>query len=169
MIVPIRAKKNTAMTLVTPAFDAEWSNQYVSSAAGLDTELSKDKGAFADATNELTEIGSSGVYTLDLEAAELNYTVVAVKPTSSTTGVNFPLFLIHTYTEPVDDANTELAAVPSTTGSLRAMIQFLHAYFRNKRTETASEEIVTKEDASTTLGTRALSDDGTTFTRGEMA
>jgi hypothetical protein len=48
------------------------------------------------------------------------------------------------------------------------MIQFLFEFFRNKKTVTASTETLLKEDASTTLGTATLSDDGTTYTRGEM-
>ena len=69
----------------------------------------------------------------------------------------------------LDDANTELAAIPTTTGSLRQLIQFLHAYFRNKKTVTVTTETVMKEDATTTLGTATVADDGTTFSRGEMS
>jgi hypothetical protein len=58
--------------------------------------------------------------------------------------------------------------VPSTTGSIRQKLGFLFQYFRNKRTVTASVETAFKEDAVTTLGTAAVSDDGTTFTHGEM-
>ena len=67
------------------------------------------------------------------------------------------------------DASTELASIPTTTGTLRQMIQFLFEYFRNKKTVSATTETLLKEDASTTLGTAALSDNGTTFTKGEMA
>jgi hypothetical protein len=67
-----------------------------------------------------------------------------------------------------DAAGTELASVPSTTGSIRQKLGFLFQYFRNKRTVTASVETAFKEDAVTTLGTAAVSDDGTTFTHGEM-
>ena len=65
-------------------------------------------------------------------------------------------------------ANTELASIPTTTGGMRSMVQFLFEYFRNKKTVTASVETLFKEDASTSLGTASLADDGTTFTRGEM-
>lgn len=75
-----------------------------------------------------------------------------------TTGVNNAL----------DAANTELTAIPSTTGSMRSFIKFLFEYFRNKRTITSSTETLFKEDASTSLGTASVSDDGTTVTKGEM-
>lgn len=68
----------------------------------------------------------------------------------------------------LDEASVELGSIPTTTGSLRQMIQFLHSYFRNKKTVTTSTETLMKEDASTTLGSAAISDDGTTFTKGEM-
>lgn len=54
-------------------------------AAGLDSEVSKDNGAFADCTNESTEIGSTGTYTLDLTNTEMNADVVAIQVKSSTT------------------------------------------------------------------------------------
>jgi len=66
-------------------------------------------------------------------------------------------------------ANTELASVPTTTSSMRQMVQYLFEYFRNKKTVTATTETLLKEDASTSLGTATLSDDGTTFTKGEMS
>ncbi len=69
----------------------------------------------------------------------------------------------------IDEANTELAAFPSTTGSIRQMIQTIFSWIRNKKTVTSAVETVFKEDASTGLGTAALSDDGTTFTKGELS
>lgn len=67
----------------------------------------------------------------------------------------------------LDSVGTELSVVPSTTGTLRRKIDFLFQYFRNKRTMTSSVETLYKEDASTSLGTSTVSDNGTTFTKGE--
>jgi len=70
----------------------------------------------------------------------------------------------------LDDAPAaELATVPTTTGTLRQMIQFLFQYFRNRKTVTATTETLFKEDASTSLGTATVSDDGTTFSKSEMS
>lgn len=66
-------------------------------------------------------------------------------------------------------ADTELSAVPTTTAAIINKIKFLFQYFRNKKTITASTETLYKEDASTSLGTSTVSDDGTTFTKGEMS
>lgn len=67
------------------------------------------------------------------------------------------------------DAGTELSAVPATTATLQEKIDFLFQYFRNKRTVTATTETLFKEDATTELGSATVSDDGSTFTKGEMA
>lgn len=69
----------------------------------------------------------------------------------------------------LDAANTELASVPTTAGSLRQMIQFAFTWIRNKKTVTSTTESLKKEDASTELGSATLSDDGTTFSKGEMS
>ena len=170
MVVHIRAPKNTAFTLITPVYDGEWSSSYVSAAAGLDSEYSHDKGNFGDLTNELTEIESTGVYSLDLTAAEVNADLIVIKMASSTEGANIPLFVIHTF-DGFEAANTELAAVPTTASSLREMIQFVFQTFRNKSTmnKDTGVETLYKEDASTPLGTRTHTDDGTTWTKPEMS
>lgn len=69
----------------------------------------------------------------------------------------------------LDNPNTELSSVPDTTGGLRSMIKFLFAYFRNKRSATASTETLYKEDAATPLGTASITDSSGTVTKGEMS
>jgi hypothetical protein len=76
--------KNVAYRITFPILDAD--GDLVPGATGLDSEVSKDGGTFADCTNEATEIAtSSGVYYLDLTATEMNADTVAVivKTTSS--------------------------------------------------------------------------------------
>jgi hypothetical protein len=53
--------------------------------AGQDTELSADGAAFADATNEATEIGTSGIGYIELTSGEMNYDAVIVKTTVTNT------------------------------------------------------------------------------------
>jgi len=77
--------KNQAYRITFPIFDAD--GDLVTGAAGLDSEYSGDAGAFADCTNEATEIAAaSGMYYLDLTAAEMNYDTVAVIIKTSTSG-----------------------------------------------------------------------------------
>ena len=68
----------------------------------------------------------------------------------------------------LDASNTELALVPTTAGSLRKMLQFIFTWARDEETVTSTTKSLKKEDG-TQLGSSALSDDGTTFTRGKMS
>lgn len=77
--------KNAAYRVTFPLLDAD--GDLVSGAAGLDSEISKDGGTFADCTNEATEIAtSSGVYYLDLTSTEMNADTVALIIKTSTSG-----------------------------------------------------------------------------------
>lgn len=77
--------KNTAYRVTFPILDAD--GDLVTGAAGLDSEISKDGGTFADCTNEATEIAtSSGMYYLDLTSTEMNADTVAIIIKTSTSG-----------------------------------------------------------------------------------
>lgn len=98
-------------------------------------------------------------YTASTVSDKTGYTLTTTPATSADvlTQVNAAL----------DTAGTELTAVPTTTGTLRQKIAYLHQYFRNRKTITSTTETLYKEDASTSLSTATLSDDGTTFVKGE--
>lgn len=66
------------------------------------------------------------------------------------------------------DTGTELSAVPAAAASIGAQIQFLYQALRNKRDTTSSADEI-HNDAGTVVATATLSDDGTTFTKGEYA
>ena len=123
MILEYYLPKGVAVSLFYPAYDGEWSSQYVTSPAGLDSEASLDKAAFADCTNEWTEIGSSGVGYLDLTAGEMDNGNIVVQTKSSTAGVNFPLIVIRTYTEiNANVVNWKGSAAPAMTGDAFARL-----------------------------------------------
>lgn len=66
-------------------------------------------------------------------------------------------------------AMSDLAAgAPSVTASVLTAINYLYEALRNKNTRTSSEMAVYKDDGSTKLCEADLSDDGTTFTKGEL-
>ena len=76
--------KNQAYRAYFPIYDND--GDLVTGATGLDSERSLDGATVADCTNEATEIAtSSGLYYLDLTAAEMNTscTIVKVKSTST--------------------------------------------------------------------------------------
>ena len=67
------------------------------------------------------------------------------------------------------DTYAELGAVPAATASLKDKITWLYMLARNARLTTASADKVRNDANSSDVATAALSDDGTTFTRGEYA
>lgn len=92
-------RKNVAFRVYFPILDAD--GDPVSSAAGLDSEVSLDGAAFADCTNEATEIGTSGMYYLDLTSAEMNADAVIVRVLTSTSGAKTTPIIM--YPEEVGD------------------------------------------------------------------
>ncbi len=168
MIIHIRAPKNVAFVLVTPVYDGEWSDAYVSSAAGLDSEDSDDKGNFTDMDNELTEIQTTGVYSLDITQAEMNVDLKVIKMTSSTTGANIPLHVIHTFTPTEDITLAELAqGQPSATPILRDALMLLFMSMRNDLVESSSlMEIY--NDAGTVIAKATMGDAAGEFTKEKL-
>jgi hypothetical protein len=86
-------KKNNAFDLYFPIYGDNLTAQ--TGAAGLDSEVCKDGGSFADCVNEATEIGSTGIYKLALTAGEMNADVVAVQVKTTSLGtLAFTLYTV---------------------------------------------------------------------------
>lgn len=93
--------KNAAYRVTFPIYDAD--GDLVTGAAGLDSEVSKDAGTFADCTNEATEIATaSGMYYLDLTSTEMNADTVAVIVKTSTSGAKTTALVFY----PVESGDT---------------------------------------------------------------
>ncbi len=169
MIIHICAPKNAAYVLVTPIYDGEWSSAWISGDAGnCDSESSENKGNFGDLTNELTEIESTGVYSLDITKAEMNFDLKVVKMTSSTSGTQIPLHVIHTYTATEDITLAELAqGQPAATPTLRNGLMLLYMALRNLTT-TSATLLEINNDAGTVIAKSTIGDDGSDFTRAKM-
>lgn len=65
------------------------------------------------------------------------------------------------------DTFAELSAPPAATSSLRAKLTWLFMWARNRSTQTSTERKLYADDATTVVGTEAVSDDGTTYSKGE--
>jgi hypothetical protein len=156
--------KNKAWRVTFPILDAD--GDLVTGATGLDSEVSKDGGTFADAASEATEIAtSSGMYYLDLTATEMNADTVAIIVKTSTVGAKTTVLVCYPY------AITELSGAPAFGAGgmgVEEALSWLVAQMRNKVTQTGSTTTLFKDDGSTTLSTSALTDDNTTLTRGEF-
>lgn len=100
--------KNQAYRVTFPILDAD--GDLVTGATGLDSEVSLDGGTFSDCTSEATEIAtSSGMYYLDLTAAEMNADTVAVIVKTTSTGAKTTPMVLYpvTLTEPMLAVNVE--------------------------------------------------------------
>ena len=81
-VIPV---KGQAYRVTFPILDAD--GDLVTGATSLDSEVSKNGATFADCTNEATEIAtSSGMYYLDLTAAEMTADTVAIIVKTATSG-----------------------------------------------------------------------------------
>lgn len=93
-------RKNTAYRVAFAGLKSD--GTLITSGTGMDSEVSKDQGTFADCTNEAAEIASSsGVYYLDLTSTEMNADMVIVKCTWTNTGA-LPTVLV-LYPQEADD------------------------------------------------------------------
>lgn len=109
--VPI---KNTAYRLTFPIYKSD--GTLITGAAGLDSEVSKDAGTFADCTNEATEIAtSSGVYYLDVTSTEMNADCVAIVVKTSSTGAVPPCFIL--YPQESGDIKCDVQSYGGTAGT----------------------------------------------------
>lgn len=106
--------KNVAYRVTFPILDAD--GDLVTGATGLDSEVSIDGGAFADATSEATELATaSGMYYLDLTAAEMNGDTIAVIVKTSTVGAKTTPIIL--YPEEAGDIRANLTQWSGTAPS----------------------------------------------------
>ncbi len=109
-------QKNVAYRITFPILDAD--GDPVTGASGLDSEVSKDAGTFADCTNEATEIAtSSGIYYLDLTSAEMNADTVAICVKTATSGAKTTVVVL--YPEEAGDIRVNATAMSGTTLTAR--------------------------------------------------
>ena len=207
--------KSAAWRVTFPILDAD--GDPVTGAAGLDSEISKDAGAPTDCTNEATEIGSSGIYYLDLTSTEMGADTVSIQVKTSTVGAKTTNIIA--YPQEADDlrvsvthwSGTAVAAVdtagypkvtiksgtgtgevslssglltlaatgldnvvcaepggvPALTANLKTALSWLLALARNKILQTSTTSTLRNDADSGSIATSTVSDDGTTFTRGE--
>jgi len=143
MLVSIQPQKAVSFTIITPVFDAEWA-EYISGAANLDSEISQDGGSFSDCTNELTEIGSTGVYSLVLTGTETNCSQALIKATTTTDGAKIPCFFMNTESAGGGDAtaanqntiigylDTEIADIKAKTDGLNFTGNYVQAQVKGQ-------------------------------------
>jgi hypothetical protein len=121
--VPV-PRKGVAFRATFPIYDAD--GDLVTGAAGLDSEISKDAGTFADCTNEATEIAtSSGVYYLDLSSTEMDADTVAIIVKTSTSGAKTTVLVF--YPETAGDIRSDAVLIGGQTASASGTVTFPNA------------------------------------------
>ena len=108
--------KNAAYRVYFPILDAD--GDPVTGATGLDSEVSIDGAAFSDATNEATEIGTSGIYYLDLVQAEMNGDAIVVQVKTSSAGAKTTPIVL--YPQESDDLRVSVTHFGGTAGTFAA-------------------------------------------------
>lgn len=157
--------KNIAFCVVFPILDAD--GDLVTGATGLDSEISKDLGTFADCTNEATEIATaSGVYYLNLTATEMNADIVTIIVKTTSTGAKTTVLTVPTISIPEP---TAVPAYGAGGAGVENVLGWLLAHFRNRRTQTATTTTLRNDANSGDIATSTVSDDATTFVAGEWA
>ena len=66
------------------------------------------------------------------------------------------------------DTMSELSAIPGATPTIYQALMISYMSLRNEHTATSSQEKI-KNNAGTVIATSAVSDDGTTFTKGQFS
>jgi len=108
--------KNAAQRIVFPILDAD--GDPVSGAADLDSERSLDGGAFADCAAEATEIGSSGIYYLDLAVGETDGDVVCIQVKTSTSGAKTTVLVFYTAAQTLDETDAVVDSILADTAAI---------------------------------------------------
>ena len=124
-------------------------------------------------TGSVASVASGGITAASFATDAITSTVLAA---SAVTEIQIGLSTLsaaQVNAEVVDalatDTYAEPSSVPAATASLAAKIGFLTAALRNKHTTTASTDTIRNDADSAAIGAASLTDDGTTFTRGEYA
>jgi len=103
------AKRAAAFTVTFPIYDND--GDLVTAAAALDSEVDIDAAGFNDATNEATEVGTSGVYKLLLTAAEMTGDIISTITKTTTTNAKTGVNVMYTATRQLLDL-----AFPTVSG-----------------------------------------------------
>jgi len=130
--------------------------------------ISKDAGTFgnpsAGATTATQIATSSGVWYVDLSSTDMNCETLVIKCTD---GTNPPTIIV---IKPYEIK--QLSGVPGFSdgfNGIEELLSHLLAMSRNKMLTTSSSVTLYQDDGTTVQASHTHSDDGTTYTRNELA
>jgi len=169
-VAAIKAKTDNLPS--DPADDSDIDAQLAAIAAYIDTEVAAilaavdtEVAAIKAKTDNLPASPAAVGSAMTLAADTVNASALAAYAvTEIATAVNAEVvdaLATDTYGEP--------SGVPAATSSLKDKIGFIFAALRNKHQTTATTDVIRNDADSAAIGTASLTEDGTTFTRGEYA
>jgi hypothetical protein len=110
--------KNSAQRVVFPILDADGDPVTGAASDTPDSEYSLDGASFADCSDEIHEIAtSSGIYYLDLLAAETNGDVVAVQIKTAAATTKTTVLVFYTSSQSLDTIDTNVDSILTDTGT----------------------------------------------------
>jgi hypothetical protein len=170
-------KQSTAVTVMLGPFvdDADGNTPETGfTIAQADVRLSKNGGNMA-AKNDATSCTHDeiGIYSCPLDATDTGtlgiLSLIVHEAGALHVRHDFLVLPADVYSALVSGTTTENAAVVAATGSLIAKINMLFEYLRNKTTTTATTIAIRNDADGANIASSTISDDGTTFTKGEFS
>lgn len=170
-------KQSTAVTVMTGPFVDDTDGNTAETGltiAQADVRLSKNGGNIAQ-KNESTSLSHDeiGIYSCLLDTTDTNTLGILslIIHESGALHVRHDYLVIpaDVYSALVSGTTTENTAVVTATGSLIAKLNFLFEYLRNKTTTTATTITIRNDADGSDIAASTISDNGTTFTKGEFS
>ena len=149
---------------------AQTGDAYARLGAPAGASVSADVAAIkAETANILADTGTDGVVVsaasvrtaVGLASANLDTQLDALPTTAEVNAQVVDALATDTY--------AELGAAPAATASITTMLGWLFALARNKMTQTSTTSTLRNDADSGNIATSTISDNGTTFTRGEWS
>lgn len=167
----VGAVANDAITAASIAADAIGSSELAASAvteiqSGLSTLTAAQVNAEVDTA--LADVGVTPTVTGRIDAAVSTRASQASVDTIDDF-LDTEIAAIKAVTDQLSAAQAEPSAVPAANATPLEKIAWLAALARNKVTQTSTVQSLRNDADSGNIATAAVSDDGTTFTRGEWA
>lgn len=153
------ANLDTQLTAIDDAVDTE----VASVLAAVDTEVAAIKAK----TDNLPSDPADASDIAALLATITGY--IDTEVASILAAVDTEVGAIKTVTDQLVAAQTEPSAVPAANATPLAKIAWLAALARNRVTQTATTQTVYADDGTTAIAAATVSDDATTYVRGEFA
>lgn len=177
-VAAIKAKTDALPS--DPADDSDIDTQLATIAAYLDTEIAAilaavdtEVAAIKAKTDALPASPAAVGSAMTLATDAVNAAALAASAVAEIQSGLSTLTAGQVNAEVVDalsvDTYAEPGSVPAATSSLKDKINWLFILARNKRLTTGSADKVRNDADSADVATATLSDDGTTFTRGEYS